>query len=121
MLLRPLTSLLLVFLRVLIFNPFLSYFSAHFGGRLCYYCSVVDVGDVHGASIVATTLNAPAADNGDRNVTLSQLERLHTSKAVSLYIKSLERSRANELHGSDIYRFRTADIALAEAVKQKLA
>lgn len=57
----------------------------------------------------------------DRQVTFSQLERLHTHKALSLYIKSLERSRANELHGSDIYRFRTNDIAVAEAVKQRLA
>lgn len=70
---------------------------------------------------MATTSVTSATGVPDREVKFSLLERQHTHKALALYIKSLERSRANELHGSDIYRFRTDDIALAEAVKQRLA
>lgn len=85
-----------------------------------YYLFARDLASGTTEILMATEkpLDAPVPD---RQVPFSQLERLHAHKALSLYIKSLERSRANELHGSDIYRFRTADIALAEAVKQKLA
>jgi len=83
-----------------------------------YYLFVVDVDD--GTTEILMAASNPVIGES-RNVEFSQLDRLHTHKALGLYIKSLERSRANELHGSDIYRFRTNDIAIAEAVRQRLA
>lgn len=71
--------------------------------------------------MAANDPKVPSVQGPDREVSFSLLERQHTHKAMAMYIKSLERSRANELHGSDIYRFRTQDIAIAEAVKQRLA
>lgn len=56
-----------------------------------------------------------------REVSFSLLERQHTKRAVELYIKSLERSRNNELAGSDIWRFRGQDIDLAKSVLSRLS
>lgn len=60
-----------------------------------------------------------AANDGDRSVVLSTLERAHVAKAMQAYLKSIERSRSNELPGSDIYRFRTADMAVVESLRGK--
>lgn len=57
----------------------------------------------------------------DRTVSVSILERLHCKRAIELYIKSLERSRNNELPGSDIWRLRGADIDVNKVLVGKFA
>lgn len=57
----------------------------------------------------------------DRNLDLTLIERLHVQKAMNLYLKSLERSRGNEVPGSDVYRFRTDDMVIVRALVNRVA
>lgn len=65
----------------------------------------------------------PKADMNqvDRQVPVTVLERLHVKRAIELYIKSLERSRNNELPGSDIWRLRGADIDVNKVLLGKFS
>lgn len=57
----------------------------------------------------------------DRNLAMTLIERLHVQKALNVYAKSVERSRSNELPGSDIYRMRTEDLNVIRALANKVA
>lgn len=57
----------------------------------------------------------------DRNLAMTLVERLHVQKALNLYAKSVERSRQNELPGSDIYRMRTADLDVIRGLANRVA
>lgn len=64
---------------------------------------------------------AAANDDGSRQVSLSRLERLHVQQALKAYNKSLERSKNNEIAGSDVSRYREADMALVGQILLRLA
>lgn len=57
----------------------------------------------------------------DRTLELTLQDRLHVQKGMQQYLKSLERSRGNEVAGSDVYRFRTADMEIVRAVLNRVA
>lgn len=57
----------------------------------------------------------------DRALSMNLVERLHVQKALQLYSKSVERSRANEVPGSDVYRFRTIDLDVIRGLLNRVA
>lgn len=57
----------------------------------------------------------------DRNLAMTLVERLHVQKALGLYAKSIERSRSNEVPGSDIYRLRTSDLDVIRAILNRVS
>lgn len=57
----------------------------------------------------------------DRNLAMTLIERLHVQKALQLYAKSIERSRNNELPGSDVYAARTRDLAIVRELSSQVS
>lgn len=48
------------------------------------------------------------------------LERLYVQKALDLYVESLRRSLAKEIPGTDVHRFRTADMSAVRAIADRV-
>lgn len=49
------------------------------------------------------------------------MEKQYLQKAVDSLRQQIVRSRAKELPGSDVYKFRTQDIAALDVLRNKLA
>lgn len=59
--------------------------------------------------------------DGSRDLTLSQVERLHVQRALQLYDKSVVRSRGNEIPHSGVYEMRSADLLIIRDVLARVS
>lgn len=95
------------------------YFGYYVFGVLYYKCS--DFATNRRFLMVDKSVDTPPKAGIDRSVELTLQDRLHVQKGMQLYLKSLERSRGNEVPGSDVYRFRTTDMEIVRAVLNRVA